>query len=66
MRGHGVVRNSDIKLEFNLFADIWTTYKSLLPVGLRDNEAYWGKNREPWLVTMPLMDWLKLYQKAEK
>ncbi len=24
------------------------------------------KNREPWLVTMPLTDWLKLYQKAER
>ena len=24
------------------------------------------KNREPWLVTMPLTDWLKMYQKAEK
>ena len=36
-----MVENSDIRLEFNLFADIWTTYKSLLPVGLRDDEAYW-------------------------
>ena len=24
------------------------------------------KNRGPWLVTMPLTDWLKLYQKAER
>lgn len=38
-----MVRNSDIRLEFNLFADIWMTYKSLLPVGLRDDEAYWDK-----------------------
>lgn len=36
-----MVRNEDIKQEFDLFAAIWKMFKSLLPVSSKDDEAYW-------------------------
>ena len=36
-----MVRNEDIRREFNMFSDIWRVYKTLLPVGTADDEKYW-------------------------
>lgn len=36
-----MVRNEDIKQEFELFANVWKTYKVLLPVGSRADTKYW-------------------------
>ena len=36
-----MVRNEDIRREFNMFSDIWKAYKTLLPVGIADDEKYW-------------------------
>lgn len=38
-----MVGNGDIKREFNMFSDIWNAYKTLLPVGKSNDEAYWDK-----------------------
>lgn len=38
-----MVRNDEIKREYNLFSDIWIVYKTLLPVMKRDDVAYWDK-----------------------
>ena len=36
-----MVKNSEIQQEFDMFADVWKIYKSLLPVQGRHDEAYW-------------------------
>lgn len=38
-----MVRNEEIKQEFALFADVWNTYKLLLPVRPRNDTRYWGE-----------------------
>ena len=38
-----MVRNEDIRQEFNLFAAVWNTYKALLPVKPRGDTNYWGE-----------------------
>lgn len=38
-----MVKNTDIQQEFNLFAEIWNTYKSLLPARPRNDTGYWGE-----------------------
>lgn len=38
-----MVKNADIQQEFNLFADVWNTYKALLPVRPRNDTRYWGE-----------------------
>lgn len=38
-----MVRNEDIRREFNMFSDIWKVYKTLLPVGTADDEKYWDE-----------------------
>lgn len=38
-----MVRNKDISQEFNLFAEIWSVYKVLLPVRPRNDTRYWGE-----------------------
>ena len=38
-----MVRNEDIRREFNMFADIWKAYKALLPVGAANDERYWDE-----------------------
>lgn len=38
-----MVKNSDIKMEFDLFADVWNTYKTLLPAKPRNDTRYWGE-----------------------
>lgn len=38
-----MVKKEDIKQEFNLFADVWNTYKALLPARPRNDTRYWGK-----------------------
>lgn len=37
-----MVRNEEIKREFELFADVWKAYKILLPVGNRADLNYWA------------------------
>lgn len=36
-----MVKNADVQQEFDMFADVWKIYKSLLPVQSRHDEAYW-------------------------
>lgn len=36
-----MVKNADVQQEFDMFADVWKIYKSLLPVQGRHDEAYW-------------------------
>lgn len=36
-----MVKNEDVKQEFDLFGDIWKMFKSLLPVGAPDDDKYW-------------------------
>jgi len=38
-----MVRNEDIKQEFDLFGDIWKMFKSLLPVGAKHDVEYWDQ-----------------------
>jgi len=36
-----MVKNEDIKQEFELFGDIWRIFKGLLPVGDKNDIEYW-------------------------
>lgn len=36
-----MVKNADVQQEFDMFADVWKIYKSLLPVLGRHDEVYW-------------------------
>lgn len=38
-----MVKNEDVRQEFDLFGDIWKMFKSLLPVGNKDDVGYWDK-----------------------
>ena len=38
-----MVKNGEIKQEFDLFSEIWNTYKTLLPVRPRNDTRYWGE-----------------------
>ena len=38
-----MVRNEEIQEEFNLFSEIWRTYKQLRPVASRHDAAYWDE-----------------------
>lgn len=38
-----MVRNEDIKQEFDLFGDIWKMFKTLLPAGGKDDIEYWDQ-----------------------
>lgn len=38
-----MVKNADIKQEFDLFAEVWNAYKCLLPVRPRNDTQYWGE-----------------------
>lgn len=38
-----MVKNTDIQQEFSLFAEIWNTYKALLPVRPQNDTRYWGE-----------------------
>lgn len=37
-----MVKNAEIKQEFDLFSEIWGTYKILLPVRPQNDTIYWG------------------------
>lgn len=36
-----MVKNSEVQQEFDMFAEVWKIYKSLLPVQDRHDEIYW-------------------------
>ena len=36
-----MVKNSDVKQEFEMFADVWKLFKQRLPVGKPDDDEYW-------------------------
>lgn len=41
-----MVRNEDVKQEFDMFAAVWKAFKSLLPVGTKDDIDYWNNATE--------------------
>ncbi len=38
-----MVRKADIPTEAAIFTDLWELYKSLLPVGEKDDTSYWDR-----------------------
>lgn len=38
-----MVKNSEIEFEFKLFGEVWTVYKTLLPVKTGNDADYWEK-----------------------
>ncbi len=38
-----MVKNTEIKQEFDLFAEVWNVYKTLLPIRPRNDTQYWGE-----------------------